>query len=408
MPLMGKVSDVIGRKLSFCICMLLFTLGSMLSAIAPNIELLIVFRFIQGIGIGGSLPVAISIIADTFPEAKQKYIGFVSSVFPIGQIIGPNLGAWLTHEFGWQSNFWIFIPLGVVIVALSIAFLPGTSKIRKGNLDLIGVLLLTSIITVLMLGISFMGSEQGEISWLMVGISFALVIVLTIIFLKHQNKVSDPIIDLAVLQKRPFIAANVYNFIFGAGLFGCFSFIPLYAVSVYNMSLFESGLILTPRSIATMIAAFITSLFLVRWGYRRPMLFGTTLFAICLVLLSLEIKELNMFNWQISNFVLVSGILFFTGVSQGTATPACNNACIELMPNRVGTITGIRGMFRQVGGTISIGITALVLEKSLDISRGFQIVFIGLGTLLFLSIPIIFLIPEKAKAPLNEEHSYQL
>ncbi len=399
MPLIGKVSDVIGRKKAFLLCISLFTAGSLLSAVAPTIELLIAARFIQGLGTGGSLPVATSLIAEEHPGDKQKYIGFLVAVFPIGQIIGPNLGAWLTHQYGWQSNFWVFVPFGALVLLMSLLFLRRSPVKEKGRLDLPGAVLLTLLITSVMLGISFMGSREGEIPWLSVGLAFAAAIVLAVVFLRHQRRTTDPILDLAVLREKPFIASNIYNFIYGIALLGLLSFIPLYAVSVYGMSLIESGLVLTPRFAATMVAAFIISIYLVRLGYRRPMLIGTALYAACLFLMAPEIREFNLAGWHISSFVWLSGILFFIGVGQGMATPACNNACIELMPDRVGTIMGVRGMFRQVGGVIGISTIALILESSADISRGFQIVFIGVGVLLFLSIMTIFFIPERPGRP---------
>jgi len=105
MPLAGKACDVWGRKFTFILCICLFTVGSLLCALAPNIEMLMVFRFIQGLGAGGFLPAATSIVAEEFPQSRQQSIGFSSSIFPIGQILGPTVGAWLTTAFGWQANF---------------------------------------------------------------------------------------------------------------------------------------------------------------------------------------------------------------------------------------------------------------------------------------------------------------
>ena len=110
MPLVGKLSDIIGRKLTFILCLLMYILGSFLSAIAPTIEVLIIARFIQAIGGGGFMPSAVGIAAEEFPESRQKAIGLFSSIFPIGQILGPNLGGWLVSILGWKSVFWINIP----------------------------------------------------------------------------------------------------------------------------------------------------------------------------------------------------------------------------------------------------------------------------------------------------------
>lgn len=95
MPIAGKASDAFGRKFTLMLCLSLFTLGSLLCTIAPNIELLIFSRFIQAIGGGGFFPSATGLVADEFPRSRQQSIGLLTSIFAIGQIIGPNLGGWM-------------------------------------------------------------------------------------------------------------------------------------------------------------------------------------------------------------------------------------------------------------------------------------------------------------------------
>lgn len=113
MPLSGKASDLFGRKLVFMTSISLFTIGSLLCAIAPNIQLLIIFRFIEGTGGGSIIPAAAGMVAEAFPNSRQRAIGLFTSIFPIGIITGPILGAWLTQAFGWRSIFWLNVPLGI-------------------------------------------------------------------------------------------------------------------------------------------------------------------------------------------------------------------------------------------------------------------------------------------------------
>ncbi len=104
--------------------------------------------------------------------------------------------------------------------------------------------------------------------------------VLTRQFLRHEATTKDPIVDLEILRGKPFVAANIYNIIFGAGVIGVMSLIPLFAVSVYGVSYLESGLILVPRAAGMFIASLVVSLFMMRLGYRWPIIVGTTLAAI--------------------------------------------------------------------------------------------------------------------------------
>ena len=117
MPIAGKASDILGRKFIYICCTILFSLGSFLSAIAPNIESLIFFRLLQGLGAGGFTPSAMGLMADLFPQKRQQMIGLITSVFMIGQVAGPVIGGWLTAAYGWRAVFWFNIPFGIIGLA---------------------------------------------------------------------------------------------------------------------------------------------------------------------------------------------------------------------------------------------------------------------------------------------------
>jgi len=217
------------------------------------------------------------------------------------------------------------------------------------------------------------------------------------LFLRHERKAKDPIIDLEVLKGKPFQAANYFNLIYGVSILGVMSFMPLCATSVFGMSTLASGLILTPRSVGQMLSSVITSMFLPKWGYRWPMLAGTSLATVTLVLLGFEFSGWHIFGINLSGPVLLGAFMFFSGLGSGMVAPASNNACIELMPDRVATITGVRGMFRQIGSAFCIAVSAMVLENFQEMSTGFRVVFFGLAAILVFSIPFIFIMPKSAK-----------
>ncbi len=390
MPLAGKAGDVFGRKIVFIISLFLFTLGSLMSALSPNIWFLIIGRFVQGLGGGGFMPIAAGVVADDFPRSRQRAIGLFSSIHPLGQIIGPNLGGWLVHSFGWQSVFWLNIPLGLVVLLSAVVLLkPGRTE--EGQLDARGAGWLMGALFAFMTGISLIGEGGG--SWLFAILLLGASVLFMVAFLRHEKKARNPIIDIEMLQKKPFIATNVYNFILGSAAFGLFSFVPLYAVSIYGMSTFESGLVLTPRSIGMVVASTVTSIFLVRWGYRKPMLVGASLIIVSLLLLAVGAGMLPGIRLPLSGFALVGTATLISGLGMGITMPAANNACIELMPHRIASITGLRGMFRQIGGSVSIAMTTLFLHYSATISRGFLAVFLSVAFVYLLIIPLIFLMP---------------
>lgn len=393
MPLSGKAADIFGRKNMYVFCLSLFIAGSFLCALAPNITLLILARCIQGIGGGGFLPAATGIVAEEFTGSRQRAIGLITSVFPIGQLIGPNLGGWMVEAFGWRSIFWFNIPITTAALIISM-FLLKKGERQKGHVDLVGAGLLGGSLFAFLWSLTELGNTAGEVQWMLAGLLFIISVILMLLFIRHLNKAKDPIIDLQVLKARPFMAANLYNLVFGACIFGLFSFAPLYATSVYGMSTLQSGLVITPRSIGTILTSTVVSVFLVRWGYRWPMLIGTAVIMTSLVLLGIESQGITILGIGLSATTVLLVNLFLSGAGVGIAGPASNNACIELMPHRVATITGVRGMFRQAGGTISIAITTIILNNSRDMFRGFAIVDFGLAAIILITVPLIFLMPK--------------
>ena len=395
MPLAGKAGDIFGGKLTFLISIGVFTLGSLISAIAPNIEILIAGRFIQAIGAGAFLPLATSIISDYFPNSRQQAIGLFSSIFPIGMIVGPNIGGWLVEAFGWPSVFWMNIPLGVIVFIFAWAMLkPG--KGQGGKLDMTGAGLLTGMLSAVLVALSVIGSSRDNTSWIVFSIALGSGLLMLYFFLRHEKRYEDPIIDLQVLKGKPFQAANYFNLIYGAAVLGVMAFVPLFATTVFGMSTLASGLILTPRSVGQMVSSFVTSMALPKWGYRMPMLVGTCLSIVTLILLGFEFSGWHIGRLDITGPALLGIIMFVTGLGSGAVAPAANNACIELMPHRIATITGVRGMFRQSGSALSIAISAMVLDN-FSYSTGFRIVFFGLAALLLFSVPFIYAMPKNAK-----------
>jgi MFS family permease len=195
------------------------------------------------------------------------------------------------------------------------------------------------------------------------------------------------------------MAANVYNILYGLTAIGVFSFIPLYAVSVYNMSILRSGFVMTSRSVGIMLASTVTSVFLVRWGYRRPILVGTGMAIVGLFLLSLDLQGVGVAGISLNATALFMIVLGVTGIAHGIATPASNNACIELMPEKVATITGLRAMFRQLGSVIGIALGTVLIHNVTDARKAFFILFLAASALLLVSIPAVFAIPASPCPP---------
>jgi MFS family permease len=396
MPLGGKAGEIWGIKRVYVLSIAVFIAGSFISAIAPNIWILIGGRFLQATGLGTILPLATVIVSDEFPDNRQQVIGLFTSFLPIGNIVGPNIGGWMVESFGWRSTFWLNIPLGLIVIFVSMKLLK-SKKGDGGKMDLLGTGYFTGGLTAFLVALSTLGDVKNGGAWLISLALFAAAVISLIAFYQREGRVENPMIDLEFIKSNPFLAANVFNLFYGMAALGIMQFIPLFATSVYGMSTIASGVILTPLSAGMLIGSIITSIMLPKWGYRGPMLTGTGIIVFCLIMLGLEPSKIIIFGIQLSDAVVIGVILFLTGLGMGIISPAANNACIDLLPQRIGTITGLRGMFRQGGSAISIALTSLLLEVIPDMNRGFTVVFYGLAVILLITTPVIFLMPKSAK-----------
>lgn len=275
-------------------------------------------------------------------------------------------------------------------------------------MDLTGAGLLMGALTALLIAFSEIGNIEESASWLLPGLLFAASIGLFALFIRHEGKDKNPIIELQLMKEKPFLAANLFNFLFGMVVLGIMNFIPLYATSVYGLTTLQSGLILTPRSIGMIAASTVTSLFLTRWGYRWPMLIGTGAVVLSLLIIGAATPVTRLLGIQLNGIVFLSVLMFITGLGMGMTSPAANNACIDLMPSRVATITGVRGMFRQAGGAINIAVISLLLNNTGDIAQGFTEVFFGMVVIMVLLTPTIYAMPKGPEQPQAEKAAGRL
>jgi EmrB/QacA subfamily drug resistance transporter len=397
MPLAGNLSDSLGRKKVFLTSLILFTASSLACGLAPNIYFLVGFRFLQGIGGASFLPTASGIVSDYFPENRERAIGLFTSIFPIGGIVGPNLGGWIVGRYSWRYIFYINLPIGIVLIVLIMILLKDSKVFSRPHIDFKGASFFSGGILFLMLGLNLIGESFSVSTLAFAAIFSALSFFLLFLFFRQEKKDSNPILDLALLKSKPFLAANLYNMIIGAGIFAIFAFVPLYATSVHGLSTLMSGMILTPRSLGVIPASAVTSFLLRRWGYRWPMVLGLTIISFVTLLLSLKLQLWRTMGIHLGIAEILAFLIMLSGIGMGIALPASNNACIELMPEKVATITGLRGMFRTVGGALGVSLITIVLHSTSDPGNGFKITFISFGLGLLFAIPLVFFMPAGKK-----------
>ncbi len=396
-PVAGNLGDSLGRKKVFLFSLMLFTGSSLACGLAPNIYALIAFRFLQGIGGACFLPTASGIVSDLFPENRETAIGLFSSIFSVGAVIGPNLGGWIVSRYSWRYIFYINVPIGILLMGSGMLLLRDSKIFSRPRVDFAGVSLMSGCLLLLMFGLNFVAEGLSTPSVLLATLFVLISFFLAVLFLRQEKRAAQPILDLALLQSRPFVAANVSNLIIGMIVIGVFSFVPLYATSVHGLSTLMSGVILTPRSLGMAIAAAVTSFFLRAWGYRWPMVLGFGLISVTTILLAPGLPTWGITGARWGTVETLSLLLLLNGIGGGVVFPAANNACIELMPEKVGTIVGLRNMFRNIGAALGVSFITFILRVSSTTTGGFAIAFISFGLTLLLSIPLLFLMPAGRK-----------
>ena len=403
MPIAGKLSDELGRKRLFMVAAIIFTASSLAAGLAPSIYWLIIFRIIQGLGGGIFLPSATGIISDAFGKRRATAIGLFGSIFPIGGIIGPNLGGFFVQNLSWRWIFFVNIPLGLLLIFFGFKKLPAMTKSTRtqtSRMDITGLSIFVAATLAILLGITQWANNPGE-AGTMTWVLFTAGAVLLILFIRHEEKTSHPMLEPKLLKWRPLLAVNVYNFIYGAVTFGLISFIPYYATTAYGMTAGQNGLLLTPRSIAMIIFSAITSFLIIRLRYRLPMIIGLVIMTIDFFLLSKGYHDVTFLGLNMSNMVWLSLLMAIAGIGFGIANPAANNAALDLLPEKVAAVAGLRGMFRSIGGVFGTATITLLLSNFSDQALGMETIYFGFGILLITLIPIVFIIPDSARQKIS-------
>jgi EmrB/QacA subfamily drug resistance transporter len=396
-PLAGQLSDVLGRRRVFLFCVITFTLSSLLCGLAPNVAVLIVFRAVQAVGGGGILPSVIGIIADEYRAHRAQAIGLISSVMPIGSIVGPNLGGLLLATWSWRAMFFINVPIGIVLVAGCILFMPKAQDEparARLRVDAVGLLQFVGAMLALMYAMTVIANDPSQATNPFVMSLFGLSVVLVVAFVRHVRRVPNALMEYRLLARKPFLPANAYNFLFGAVTMGFYSFIPYYAVVKFGLTPFESAAVLTPRAVVVMAVSAVASLYVKRLGYRWPMLLGMLLVGVTFVLLAQGWASLQIGGLAVDGFWLLAGILCIGGIGMGLANPASSNVAIDQAPDKAASITGIRGTFRLAGGTISITGIVLALSFFQDQAQGLDTIFLVFTAMLLVTVPLVLALPE--------------
>jgi EmrB/QacA subfamily drug resistance transporter len=390
MPMAGKISDMYGRKKVFMVSAAIFTLSSLCCGFAPNITLLLLARFVQALGGGAFMPSATGIVSDHFGDQRDRAVGMFTSIFPIGGIVGPVVGGLFVTYWSWRGIFLVNVPIGIILIALTAKFIPASATRPSSRIDITGILLLAGLISTAMFGISYLGS--GDIAFynpVFLG-SEVCALVFGILFVRHSRTDSAPFVPYRLLRGRGFGVMNLINYLYGAAALGFAALVPLYAQNRYGIAPLGAGTLLTARAVGMIAVAGVAALALRRTGYRWPMIIGFLVLAGGLVTLAVA-APISPYAW----LAIGAGM---TGFGMGLSVPASNNASLQLAPDQVAAIAGLRGMFRQSGAITAISVTTAVIARGAATGAGAGViqahVFLVFAAILVLMLPLVRLVPE--------------
>jgi EmrB/QacA subfamily drug resistance transporter len=362
--LSGSTADRLGRKRTFVLGLVLFSLGSLLCSLAPGLGYLIAFRMIQAIGGSMLNPVAMSIITNTFtdPRERAQAVGIWGAVVGISMALGPVVGGVLVTSAGWRSVFWINLPVGIVAIVLALRFIPESRAPRPRRFDPLGQALMVVLLAALTYGII----EAPRRGWTSPAILVALVAAACALagFIISASRRDEPLIDLRFFRSIPFSAATLTAIAAFASLGGFLLVNTLYLQDVRGLSPLHSGLDTLPMAAMTMIASPISGRIVGGRGPRLPLLVSGASFMIASAMLT-RIGPTTSFAWLFAAY-LVFGLGF------GLVNAPITNAAVSGMPRaQAGVASAVASTSRQVGATLGVAVIgALVTSKIGESSYG--------------------------------------
>ena len=360
--LVGKISDIYGRKPFLLLGISVFMVGAVLSGLAMDILQLITYRAIQGLGAGMILSTVFTAVGDLYePRERAKWSGVLSAVFGISSVAGPLLGGYIVDHLDWRWVFWIFLPLGVVAFILIFIHFPKVSKREGESIDYWGSLFLTSTIVPLLLALSLAGDGPAKYawgSWQIIGL-FLITIVALLLFIWIQLHVKNPVLPLNLFKNSVFTVSNLVGFFLNAGMMGAIIYVPFFVQGVKGISPTIAGYVSMPLSIAMLVTSALSGQYISKTGsYKKIGILG-------LLVMTFGIFGLYSMTAATPVYVLIL-YLIVLGLGLGAAMPVftltVQNA---IAPQQIGVATASSQLFRNLGGTIGIAMMGSMMSASI-------------------------------------------
>jgi DHA2 family multidrug resistance protein len=361
-PLTGVLAARFGRKRLLLSCMLAFTLASMLCGSATSLEQMVIYRVLQGTAGAALVPLSQAVLLDTYPREKHgSAMALWGMGVMIGPILGPTIGGWLTEYYSWRWAFYINLPVGILALLGTAAFLTETKIDKTRGFDFFGFALLSLAIGGLQLALDrgesldWFSSNTIIITMVVAGLSFYL-------FLVHMFTAEKPFIEPGLFKDRNFATGLFLMFMMGVMLFSSLALMPPFLQNLLGYPVVMAGVLLAPRGMGTMVAMHLVGRLIGRVDVRWLLLFGFALMTISL--------------WQMAAFSLEVGTwpIVYTGIIQGVGlgflfVPLSTAAFSTLAPHYRNEGTAMFSLIRNMGSSVGISVVITVLGHQVQTSH---------------------------------------
>ncbi|HRV59075.1 MAG: DHA2 family efflux MFS transporter permease subunit [Solirubrobacterales bacterium] len=359
----GSMADRLGRKRTLITGMSVFSAASLLCSFAPNVELLVAFRVLQGVGASMLNPVAMSIITNTFVEPRERAqaIGVWGAVFGVSMALGPVVGGGLVSTLGWDWIFLMNVPLGAAAIGLISCFVPESKAETPRRFDPVGQVLMVGLLASVTFGI-IEGPSAGWESPLILG-AFSVAVVSLAGLLAYEPQRDQPLIDLRFFRSIPF-SASITLSVAAFATFGGFLFLnTLYLQEVRGLAPLEAGLAVVPLALMTVIMSPVSGRITGREGPRKPLLIASATTIISCGML-VGIGAGTPFAW-----LVVAYVIFGTGF--GLVNAPITNAAVSGMPvSQAGVAAAVATTSRQFGQAVGVAIVGAIVTSHPGSSTG--------------------------------------
>jgi EmrB/QacA subfamily drug resistance transporter len=356
-PVTGWAARRYGAKRVYMTSLVLFTVGSGLCAVASSTTSLVVFRVLQGAGGGMIMPVGQLIMAQVAgPKRMGRVMGIVSMPAMLAPILGPVVGGSILQNLHWSWIFLVNLPIGAIAFGLAWRMLPQTDSGEAGRLDVIGLALLSTASTVLVYGLSQLGTHSSLTAPIVVWPTL-IGLALAGVFVWHALRIERPLLDVRLYANRVFGAASLTTFGLGAALFGAMILVPLYYQEVRHESVIFTGLLVAPQGLGMLLVMPLTGRLTQRHGGGRIALGGVLILALGTIPLA--------FVGTGTSIVVISAVLLLRGVGIGFSfMPAMTAAFSSLRPEQLSDATPQLNVLQRIGGAIGTAVLAVVLQRA--------------------------------------------